>query len=104
MVSGLNYQMELLEQKRLKEIEDAKHVAEQYKTEAARFAREESDAIAARKAKLAKNKSALDAQIDSAKSQWTPSSGAQFRMSTMDNRERMINKDLLQKAGTILRA
>ena len=57
-----------------------------------------------RKAKLAKNKSALDAQIDESKSQWSPSSNStsRFRMSTMDNRERMMNKELLEKAEKIL--
>ena len=45
MVSGLNYQMELQEQRRLKEIDDAKGVAVQYRKEADRFAREEIEAV-----------------------------------------------------------
>lgn len=104
MVAGLNAQMQAQEERRLKEIADQKRIAVQYQEEAHKFAEQDAEKAARILKKNEENQRALKSQIAARAAEGTVVDEQVGWISTMDKRERTMNRDVLEKAATFMRS
>jgi hypothetical protein len=100
MVGGLNAQMQAQEDRRMKEIADQKKVAMQYEEESVLFSRQDQEKADRIAKKNAENAAQLKAQIAARAAQGTIVDESAGWVTTMDKRERTMNRDILDKAAT----
>ena len=96
MVASLNSQLEAQEQRRQKEVEDQRRVAAQYRAEAERFRQEEDHLYSQQQKKKDAYRVALQKQKEAVERH------RQQQMLAMDQRERSLNKALLEEVRHFL--
>ncbi len=104
MVAGLNAQLQAQEERRLKEIADQKRIAAQYQEEAHKFAEQDAEKAARILKKNEENQRQLKAQIAARAAEGTVVDEQLGWISTMDKRERTMNRDVLDKAAAFMRS
>ena len=100
MVAGLNAQMQAVEDRRMKEIADQRKVARQYEEESVLFSRQDQEKADRRAKKNNDNAAELTAQIARRAAMGTVVDESSGWVTTMDKRERTMNKEILDKAAT----